>query len=294
MERKITPGWGQSSDCTLREEGLPLSPERTTPLNNYIMFNAFGNMTVVAEPVQETPEAWIFTHYIVDLQTGASAPRQWREGKRSRVDGNLDAERKDAIRFNRGQSKNIRNVIVNRMPFWLTQKVIEEAKHGARDRLQKYIDKNGLAAAQTYAIEQLKRYGVTEAQVLEKMGKAEVKGLDLDDLVMLKSDLVAIEGGEEYASTLFPSQVSEAKIVDLKDKLKAKVGATTPAAAEQTAEPEVDIQVRTGAKPFTWFANDGISEYLVSESNGVYTCNCQPKCTDCAHVAATQRFAAQP
>jgi hypothetical protein len=131
------------------------------------------------------------------------------------------------------------------------------------------------------------------------MGKAEIKGLDIDDLVMLKADLVAIEGGEEYASILFPSQVSEAKIVDLKDKLKAKVGiaATTTAAAEQTAEPEVhvgvDIQVRIGAKPFTWFANDGVSEYLVSESHGVYTCNCTPKCTDCAHVAATQRFATQ-
>jgi hypothetical protein len=292
------------------------------------MFNAFGNMTVVAEPVQETPEAWIFTHYIVDLQTGASAPRQWREGKRSRVDGNLDPERKDAIRFNRGQSKNIRNVIVNRMPYWLTQKVIEEAKNGARDKLQKYIDKNGLAAAQTYAIEQLRRYGVTEAQILEKMGKAEVKGLDVDDLVMLKSDLVAIEGGEEHASILFPSQISEAKIVDLKDKLKAKVGPAgaahgdsrrEPLAAAENAPPQgaadylcgtfqsaaaaqhldqevhvgVDIQVRTGAKPFTWFANDGISEHLVSESNGVYTCNCKPKCTDCAHVAATQRFAAQ-
>jgi hypothetical protein len=292
------------------------------------MLNAFGNMTIVAEPVQETPEAWIFTHYIVDLQTGASAPRQWREGKRSRVDGNLDAERKDAIRFNRGQSKNIRNVIVNRMPYWLTQKVIEEAKQGARDKLQKYIDKNGLAAAQTYAIEQLRRYGVTEAQVLEKMGKAEVKGLDIDDLVMLKSDLVAIEGGEEHASILFPSQVSEAKIVDLKDKLKAKVGPadgdsartqseradTAPAqraqgaqradylcgtfqsaAAAQHVDHEVyaDIQVRTGAKPFTWFVNDGVGEYLVSQVNGVYSCNCQPKCIDCRHVVATLRFATQ-
>jgi hypothetical protein len=289
MGEKAAYGWGAGKG---RVEGISIRMAM-------IMFNAFGNMTVVAEPVQETSEAWIFTHDLVDLQTGASAPRQWREGKRSRVDGNLDPDRKDAIRFNRGQSKNIRNVIVNRMPYWLTQKVIEEAKHGARDRLQKYIDKNGLAAAQTYAIEQLKRYGVTEAQVLEKMGKAEVKGLDLDDLVMLKSDLVAIEGGEEYASTLFPSQVSEAKIVDLKDKLKAKVGttATTPAAAEKISEQELNvgvaIQVRTGAKPFTWFANDGVSEHLVSESNGVYTCNCKPKCTDCAHAVATQRFATQ-
>jgi hypothetical protein len=169
---------------------------------------------------------------------------------------------------------------------------------------------------------------VTEAQVLEKMGKAEVKGLDLDDLVMLKSDLVAIEGGEEHASILFPSQVSEAKIVDLKDKLKAKVdaAATTPAPAAtlsgasqtsgadtlcgtfqsaaaattpaaNTPEPSaylVDgVSVRTGVKPFTWLVTDGPNEHLVQDVNGNYTCNCRPKCIDCTHVLATLRFATQ-
>jgi hypothetical protein len=48
-----------------------------------------------------------------------------------------------------------------------------------------------------------------------------------------------------------------------------------------------------GAKPFTWFVNDGVGEYLISESNSVYTCNCKPKCTDCAHVISVQHFAAQ-
>jgi hypothetical protein len=62
-------------------------------------------------------------------------------------------------------------------------------------------------------------------------------------------------------------------------------------------DPEVKIgdgiQVRLGAKPFTWFVNDGVSEYLVSQSDGAYMWNCKPRCTDCAHVAAAQRFAAQ-
>jgi hypothetical protein len=235
----------------------------------------------------------------VQIEHGASIPRQFMQSKREPVPGNMDMYRKAQANFGKGQSKNIRNVILHSMPKWLVNKVIEEAKKGACDRLAKYIEKNGLAAAQSYAVAQLKRYGVTEAQVLEKMGKAELKGLDIDDLVMLKSDLVAIEGGEEYASTLFPSLVTEAKIVDLKDKLKAKVdaAATTPAPDAKTSDSGVQagdgIQVRTGAKPFTWFANDGVSEHLVSESNGVYSCNCKPKCTDCAHVVATQRVATQ-
>jgi hypothetical protein len=116
---------------------------------------------------------------------------------------------------------------------------------------------------------------------------------------MLKSDLVAIEGGEEYASTLFPSQVSEAKIVDLKDKLKAKVdaAATPPAPSTTHVDHEVNvgpaIQVRTGAKPFTWFANDGVREVLVSQADGIYMCNCKPRCTDCAHIVAVQHIAVQ-
>jgi hypothetical protein len=79
--------------------------------------------------------------------------------------------------------------------------------------------------------------------------------------------------------------------LELKGKLKAKVDLAKAPAAE--VGPTVDLQVRTGVKPFTWFATDGLGEYLVSEADGVYTCNCKPKCTDCAHAAAVKGFAAQ-
>jgi hypothetical protein len=55
-----------------------------------------------------------------------------------------------------------------------------------------------------------------------------------------------------------------------------------PAATIEPSEPVVKtldgIQVRIGAKPFTWFVNDGVREYLVSQTDG----------------AAAQRFATQP
>lgn len=285
---KAMYGWGAGKG---RVEGVSIRMAM-------IIFNSFGNMTVVAEPVQETPDAWIFTHYIVDLETGSSAPRQWRESKRSVVDGNMDKERKDAIRFNRGQSKNIRNVIVNRTPHWLIQKVLEEAKRGARDLLAKYIEKNGIAAAQSYAMDQFKRHGVTEAQILEKMGKAELKGLDIEDLVLLSADLHAIDSGEEHASTLFPPKEAETVKLDLKDKLRARFEATSIAPATETASVHVQVEVlpeigvRTGVKPFTWLVTDGKNEHLVQMSDNRYTCNCKPKSTDCAHVVAVQRFSA--
>jgi hypothetical protein len=261
-----------------------------------MMISAYGNASVVAEPVQESAEAWYFMHWFVDHERNVATPRQWREGKHSKVDGNLDADRKDAIRFNRGQSKNIRNVILNSLPDWLVNKAIEHAKQGARDKLKKFIKDKGLAAAQLYTVQQLARHGVKEEHILEKMGKAEIKGLDLDDLVKLSADFKSIDSGQEHAATLFTMQEAPTKLVDLKDKLKAKVaGQATPEATIEPSHPELKtgdgIQVRIGAKPFTWFANDGVREVLVSQADSIYMCNCQPRCTDCAHIVAVQRFA---
>jgi hypothetical protein len=261
-----------------------------------MMIHAYGNATVVPDQVQETPEAWIFMHVFVDHETTVATPRQWRESKLSVVEGTMDKERKNAIRFGRGQSKNIRNVILHSMPKWLVNKAIEHAKQGARDKLERFIKDKGLAAAQLYTVQQLARYGVKEEHILEKMGKAEIKGLDIDDLVKLSADFKSIDSGQVHAATLFPIQESSVKLVDLKDKLKAQVaGQAPPEATIVTSDPEVKsgdgIQVRIGAKPFTWFVNDGVREVLVTYVDGIYTCNCKPRCTDCAHGTAVQRFA---
>lgn len=266
-------GWGAGKG---RVEGLTIRMAM-------IIFREMGNMTIVAEPVQETAEAWIFTHYLVDLERGASAPRQWRESKRSRVDGNLDPERKDAIRFQRGQSKNIRNVILANTPAWLVQKILVEAKKGARESLEKWIAQKGIAAAQSAIVKRLAHYGVTEEQILEKVAKAEIKGLDVDDLIMLSSDLRAIESGEEHVSALFPTKAAEAN-ASLKDKLKSKL-------AKSPATDVPVLQVQLGAEPYSWQVTDREKIYLVSEDGtGQKTCSC--KVDRCAHCAAVEAYIA--
>jgi hypothetical protein len=258
-----------------------------------MMFNTYGNLTIIAEPVQESAEAWIFTHYIVDLESGTSAPRQWRESKRSKVDGNLDPERKDAIRFSRGQSKNIRNVILNKMPRWLIEKAIEEAKRGVRGRLEQYIKNNGLAAAQQYILQQLKRYGVTEEMVLEKMGRADVKGLDIDDLIQLSADFRAIDSGQEHVATLFPMKESTPKI-DLKDKLRSSLSKVQEADIIEKRDTEAEmvnsLSVSLGKAPYTWLVSDGLREYLV-EGDDNKRCSCKAK-NPCLHILAVAKFTA--
>jgi hypothetical protein len=83
----------------------------------------------------------------------------------------------------------------------------------------------------------------------------------------------------------------------LTDKLKAATGQSPADTEEKSSDGELkgndEIKVRPGTKPFTYLVTDGKHEHLVTQGdNGVFTCNCKPKCTDCAHVSATQRFAA--
>lgn len=256
-----------------------------------VMINAYGNAVVVPELIQETAEAWYFTHTFVDLETGVSTPRQWREGKRSVVEGKMDEERKNAVRFNRGQSKNIRNAILKAMPEWLENKAIAEAKKGVRLKIEKYIKDNSLAAVQTYVVDQLKRVGVSEEMVLAKMGREKITGLDIDDIVSLSGDLKSIESGSEGAPSLFGSSKPESQKLDLKDKIKATIESTATKKDNTDTRILDSLKVSLGTEPFTWIVNDGVKEHLVGAEGDNYRCNCSKVFHDsCLHVLAVQRF----
>jgi hypothetical protein len=251
-----------------------------------------NNGLIVPEPVQETSEAFYFTHWFVDLETNVAMPRQGREGKRSVVDGKMDEERKMAIRFNRGQSKNIRNCIFNAMPEWLVNKAIAEAKGGVRSKIEKFVENKGLAAAQKYVVDQLARFGVTAEQVLAKTMRDKVEGLDIGDIVALSGDLKSIESGSENAVTLFPAGRAEPPKMDLKDKLKSAVQAT----AKPESQAKSSLSVRLGPEPtagsqdFTYLVNDGMREYLVIDDNVALKCNCGVTKGPCAHTKAVNAF----
>jgi hypothetical protein len=238
-----------------------------------------------AHAIQETAEAFYFTDWFVDLETNVATPRQWREGKRSVVDGKLDEERKMAIRFNRGQSKNIRNTILNAMLEWLVNKAIAEAKGGVRAKIEKFIREKSLAAAQKYVVDQLTAVGVSVEQILAKTIRDKVDGLDVDDLVQLSGDLKSIQTGSENAAALFSGGRAEPAKLDLKDKLKAQVQSAPK------AEPKSNIAVKPAKQPFTYDTNDGMGEYLTHVDGDRKDCNCGHKPVGaCAHVAAVEAF----
>lgn len=185
----------------------------------------WGNCAIELLPVQETQDAWIFQAIFIDLETGYTSPRQYRQDKRSVVHGKHDEARKVDIRFQIGQSKAIRNAILNALPAGLFDRAMETAKDGARQKLMTYIarvDKEkgkgtGLVQAVDTVVSALANSGVKETAILMKLGIAERRGIDVDRLLVLRGDLAAIDNGEARPDELFPPPKTD----QLADKLEA-------------------------------------------------------------------------
>lgn len=199
----------------------------------------WGNCAVEALPVQTLGDSWIFTAAFVDLETGFTLTRQFRQSMRWIIHGKLDNERKDDIRFQIGQSKAVRNVLLNALPSSLVTAAMEEAKKGVRQRIEDFISKNSLAAAQDHIIRALLKLGPKEPAILARCNVADRKGLTVDHLVCLRGDLQAIESGQERAEVLFPS--AEAPPVPEPPAPPAEAPAAEPA-------PEAPAKARTPKK----------------------------------------------
>lgn len=170
----------------------------------------WGNCATDMLPVQDLPDCWIFTAAFIDLETGYTRTRQFRQSKGWAVHGKMDAERKEDIRFQIGQSKAERNVILKALPSWLINAALKAAKEGVRDELNKLIRDKGFAKVADRLFLALGKCGVKEEAILAKCGVAERKGLTVDHLIILRGDLNALQSGQERVEVLFPPTPAEA------------------------------------------------------------------------------------
>jgi len=199
----------------------------------------WGNCSVEAVPMQETVDAYVFTSRFLDFETGYTLERQFRQSKRWTVYGKMDTERKDDIRFQIGQSKAARNVVLNALPQWLIDQALDMAKEGVRTKIQQYITKNGKAAAIERVMRGLLKCGVSEEQVCNKIGIAKPEALDMDALVMLNGCLKAIQDGSDTAQSIFEEQPADkpatAKPKSV-DEFKSKAKPDTPPDAPESSQ----------------------------------------------------------
>lgn len=261
-------GWGAGKD---RIEGPSVDCAMAA-------LRAWGNCAIESLPVQDTNDAWIFSVAFVDLETGVTIPRQFRQSKRWQVFGKLDAERKDDIRFQIGQSKAIRNVVLNAMPKWLVGAAVEKAKDGARSKLEKFIAEKGIATAIDLVLKGLAKHGVKEDRALAKAGVAARQGIQVDQLLMLRSDLNALNDGRDFADELFPAVAADdaadrlappPKVTDPSDELlDVAVGREGPAPVTPELKPEkppVEVPANEPL-PFdpTWTLQNAVSAAIIN------------------------------
>jgi hypothetical protein len=221
-----------------------------------------------------------------------SKTRQYFQSKREDVGMRSDQFRANQIRFNKGQSKAIRNCIIHSMPRELVLAALQAAKKGVSAKLEAFIKSKGIAAAQTYTLNQLKSVGVDEAAILAKAGKDKPAELVLEDLVMLAADYKAIESGDAYAAEIFElKETKPAAATDLKSKLKGELEAKAKAEAPQPEPKPTDVTVKPGKQPFSYYTADQRGEYLTSVTGDDKSCNCGHKPDgSCVHVTAVEAY----
>lgn len=196
----------------------------------------WGNCAVESD-VREEDDSFVFTAHFVDLESGFTLSRSFRQSKESTVAGRMDEERKMDVRFQVGQSKAIRNVVLNAMPAWLVDGAVEEAKKADMDD----IHREGIETSRLRAVVSLAKMGVDEDRILKKLGRRTRNDITEADVQSLRSAYRSLMLGTASARDLFPP-ISEYEQAPAAGKPAGASPATPP-----LPKPTVG-QAQTGAQ----------------------------------------------
>lgn len=133
-----------------------------------ILARNFTNCVCPVEVAVDGPQHWILHAAFVDLETGFTVERLFRQRKGERH-GRFDEERALDIAFQIGQSKAQRNVILKAMPQWLTESCLDAAKDAAE---LKYKD---VPKQVPKFIRRFEEMGVTLEQLEAKLNRPRAK-----------------------------------------------------------------------------------------------------------------------
>jgi len=190
-----------------------------------ILARNWGNCVVPVHIEQETPTHFVLAAEFIDLETGFTVPRLYRQRK-NQTTGKMEADRAEDIAFQIGQSKAQRNVIVKAIPQWLQDRAVEVAKDKAAE---KYADTaQWYPKVVHYAENTLK---VPVANLIHRLHGKRPEQWSKFDLLALRIAFGAIKEGETTAENEFPAPPPpEAK--DAKATAPATEVIVTPSGAE--------------------------------------------------------------
>ena len=151
--------------------------------------------------VTETPTHYNFKGVFIDLQTGFTYTRLFRQRKSQKLSARMDGDRQEDIVFQIGQSKTQRNAITRAMPGWLVEKAIETAKQAVLSG----INPETIHLARLKVIDFFSKYGVSQAQIEAERGRV-IDHWTPRDIVDLRGMATALKEGRVSAAEIFPAR----------------------------------------------------------------------------------------
>lgn len=205
----------------------------------------YGNCSVDCD-VQENPTHIIFKAWFLDYETGTSVSRLFQQRK----DQNTGMNRKDGGRaadliFQIGQSKAIRNVVLNALSS-LTNYAIEEAKRGLLD---KFKDEEAKNKAWAFINRVMEDNGIEIRQVEAVVGRRE-NDWTIRDLAKVYQEMRGIFEGFLSATEVYPSLEEAEKVAAGKDAANVE-GRRTDGRHDRKAETDraAREEAEAGGKP---------------------------------------------
>lgn len=163
----------------------------------------YGNCTAYPQMIDETPTHWIFVGTFVDFETGYSTQREFRQRKPREGKGKFNLDRTIDIEFQIGQSKAMRNIVVNAIPASILKAAIKTAKDGEKAEIDQ--DKANIATKRIEVVKYFSKLGVEKEQ-LEKRAQKPVDQWDAEQILDFRHLIMAIRGGETAIDVEFPKE----------------------------------------------------------------------------------------
>jgi len=166
----------------------------------------YGNCVINPSISDENSREWEFAADFIDLETGFTMRRLFRQRKAQNIGKKYDEARSEDMVFQIGQSKAVRNVILKSMPEWLVDECMEEAKNQELKKIQSM----GLVPAREKTLQILQqKYGVDPERVIAIFGYEKVEQIGAEQLVELKGMIQALKEKYNTANELFPQLENE-------------------------------------------------------------------------------------
>jgi hypothetical protein len=202
-----------------------------------VLARNWGNCAVPVRMDNETDTHFYLCADFIDLETGFSFPRLFRQRKSVSM-GRMDKDRAEDIAFQIGQSKAQRNAIDKAMPEWLKDRATQAAKSAA---LKKYADVEKWKPIVVAVFKT--KHGVELPRLEERLKKPLAQWTSTE---ILKLDMIirSIKEGETTASEEFPvtqDTPASAETQAVEDVLRQK---GQQAAAADPAQPTPEPRTR--------------------------------------------------